>query len=409
MDEMPRPKRWMNRGRWPFLMLVFVPGSALLALVASGAMSGQKQESGRARIVLIGQEQMVFDSSRDACEPADIPDQAARAFRDFSGRVRLFASHTATRGWVGESLNSVQYSCAVAFRSNFDPRPWQFDGAEWIGAPYTTDGRNVNALVHVEYHGDGSPASCASLSVTECQYNAITLASSSDGGATFTQRPPPQHLVASAPYRYVPDAGPYGLFQPSNIVRKGGHYYAMLQVERYGQQRRGTCLMRTANLADPGSWRAWDGKGFGVRFVNPYQRRLDPAKHVCQPVSLPQIGVMSSSLTFNTYLDKFVLVGPSGRRPRRGGVIWGIYFSVSEDLVHWNRERLIARTELPWTYKCGDRGPVTYPSLLDPNSRSRNFETTGRRPYMYFVRFNPHDCQLQLDRDLVRRRVEFKK
>ena len=79
------------------------------------------------------------------------------------------------------------------------------------------------------------------------------------------------------PYRYEPDAGPFGLFQPSNIVRgpEDGFYYALVRAQAYGAQRGGTCVMRTARLDQPGSWRAWDGSGYNVRFVDPYrsQRR----------------------------------------------------------------------------------------------------------------------------------------
>ena len=54
-------------------------------------------------------------------------------------------------------------------------------------------------------------------------------------GRTFTHAAPPRHLVASVPYRYEPDAGPYGLFQPSNIVRRpeDGYYYALIHAEAF--------------------------------------------------------------------------------------------------------------------------------------------------------------------------------
>jgi hypothetical protein len=47
--------------------------------------------------------------------------------------------------------------------------------------------------------------------------------------------------------------------------------------------------------------------------------------------------------------------------------------------------------------------------VLDPQSKSRNFETTGRRPYLYFTRFHYSACQQTLDRDLVRVPIEFRK
>ncbi len=64
---------------------------------------------------------------------------------------------------------------------------------------------------------------------------------------------------------------------------------------------------------------------------------------------------------------------------------------------------------MPQTYRCGDRDPLFYPSILDPTSGSRNFETSGRRPYLYFTRMHYRACQQTSDRDLVRVQIEFSK
>jgi hypothetical protein len=88
-------------------------------------------------------------------------------------------------------------------------------------------------------------------------------------------------------------------------------------------------------------------------------------------------------------------------------VITGIYFSTSEDLIDWTPRKLVLRTESRNTYQCGDSDPVAYPSVLDPESKSRNFETTGKRAYLYFTRYNYASCKETLDRDLVRVPVEF--
>jgi hypothetical protein len=117
---------------------------------------------------------------------------------------------------------------------------------------------------------------------------------------------------------------------------------------------------------------------------------------------------MTGSLTYNTYLRKYVLLGAAAAYdPVRKGGVWGIYFSVSGDLVHWTPRRLVKEAKLLWNYRCGDRRPILYPSLIDPASRSRNFETTGRTPYLYYTRFNPESCQIGLDRDLLRVRIRF--
>ena len=119
---------------------------------------------------------------------------------------------------------------------------------------------------------------------------------------------------------------------------------------------------------------------------------------------------MTHSLTYNTYLDKYVLVSPAGgaagRQPRR---------RVGLLLLDLRRpDRLDATAPDPrggadGQYQCGDPNPVGYPSLLDPDSPSRNFETTGRRPWLYFTRFHYKECRSDLNRDLVRVRVRFSK
>jgi len=267
----------------------------------------------------------------------------------------------------------------------------------------------VYALVHNEYQGNQHPGQCPSGEYLNCWYNSITLARSTDGGRTFTHAPPPRHLVAAVPYRYEPDAGQVGIFQPSNIVRReeDGHYYALVSAQAFGVQREGTCVMRTPRLDQPGAWRAWDGTGFNVRFVNPYVSDGGSA-NVCTPVSFREIAGMTHSLTYNTYLERYVLVSPAGaQRPGTRGVVWGFYYSTSEDLIDWTPRQLIREIVLPQHFECGDPNPVSLPSLIDPDSPSRNFETTGRRPWLYFTRFHHKECSGTLNRDLVRVRVRF--
>jgi hypothetical protein len=134
-----------------------------------------------------------------------------------------------------------------------------------------------------------------------------------------------------------------------------------------------------------------------------------PADGVCKPLSATNIGGMHESLTYNTYLGKYVLVGMSSDRVPARGEVFGIYYSVSDDLIGWTKRKLVHEVEAPWSFKCGDRNPILYPSLLDPASDSRNFETTGRRPYLYFTRFHYSNCTQTPNRDLVRVQVEFSK
>jgi hypothetical protein len=365
--------------------------------------------SGLESIVIAGGEQVVFDWSKDACEPRDIPDAPARAFRDAAGRVQLIASHYVNRRDMGPDLGHLSHRCELIMGSDFDPLPENYDDREWIASTYTLDGHTIFALVHEEYQGYNHPGACSSGELLKCWYNAITFARSDDAGRAYRQPAGPAKLVATVPYRYEPDAGSYGLFTPSNIVYRSTdrHYYVLARVGGFGAQRPGVCLLRTRRIADPASWRAWDGSGFGVRFIDPYRENSSPREHACQPIASSQIDRMSMSLTWNTYVRRYLLVGEA-EGPSSHGTI-GIFYSLSSDLIHWSRRKLLREVEAPWTFECGDRQPVTNPSVLDPAAKSRNFETTGRRPWLYFTRFHYAGCEQTLDRDLVRVPLELSK
>jgi hypothetical protein len=305
---------------------------------------------------------------------------------------------------VGPELGKLSMDCRVVMQSTMDPDPAAFDDREWIASVFTEDGRTIEALVHSEYQGHLRPAVCALASYFACWSNAITAARSTDGGDTFVQTPP--KLVASVPYQYLPGAGPYGFFEPSNVVQdpKTGYFFVLMMAQQRGLQQTGTCVMRTRTPSQPSSWRAWDGRQFSTAFVNPYVvPGLDPARHLCAPVSSPNIVTMHESVVFDALRKRFLLVGVREYwdRARRADVP-GIYLSESTNFTNWSPPRLLMEGELPWTYSCGDRHPILYPSLIDPASPSRTFATTGDRAYLYFTQFNYHDCRQTIDRDLMR-------
>ncbi len=411
ITDQVQPPRPRMRGRSSLGLLL--RAGALAAVATALVLLSMPRDGEQSDVALAGREEPVFVWSRDACEPLDVPDTPARAFRDASGQVHLNATSYVNRKMVGPDLDRLRHPCEATMASDYDPDPAKFADREWITSPYTTDGKNVFALVHNEYQGNQHPGGCPVRQYHPCWYNTITLAASTDGGNTYAQAPAPTHLVASVPYTYAPGKGPYGLFAPSNIVHnpKDNYYYTLVKAEQFGEQPRGTCVLRTRDLSRPTSWRAWDGDGFSVSFVNPYQLRArEPVDaHICQPLDRSRVGQMSQSLTYNTYFEKFMLVGVSSafkRAPRSGG----IYFSLSDDLINWSTAKLIKDVEHTWTYVCGDRDPIMYPSIIDPRSRSRNFETAGREPYLYFTRVKyDNGCKQTLDRDLLRIRVRFSK
>ena len=111
----------------------------------------------------------------------------------------------------------------------------------------------MHGLIHAEYQGwEDRPATASgpgesSPDKAKCWYNALTLATSTNGArASPTPRRPPTTWAArlTGTSRGI---GPIGVFQPSNIVRgKDGLFYVLVHVEGYGVQPTGACLWRTA-------------------------------------------------------------------------------------------------------------------------------------------------------------------
>ncbi len=358
---------------------------------------------------IVGDEEVVFDWTSDRCARYNIPDLPLRAFRDFDDQVQVIISSDNNYRMLGPDLNNLTIDCDSIMSSRNDPDPSMYVDAEWIAAPYTEDGQTIYALVHNEYHGHTHPGQCPQNDYFPCWDNSITLAISTDGGAMYTEAlQPPSHLVARFPYPYEAGAGPEGFRGPSNIIKgPDDYYYSFFNVSEFGTQKQWVCLMRTDDLGQPDAWRFWDGAAFEGRFVDPYRDEIDnPREHICPPIDQDSIGAsMNESITYNTYLNRYVLVGISADWLDNREV-WGFYYSFSDDLVNWTGRTLLVEIELPWTveYPGSDLSHL-YPSLLDPESASRNFETTDKTAYLYYTRNNYGHASL--DRDLIRVPVEF--
>lgn len=355
---------------------------------------------------LVGLPEPVFDT-RQACEQIDIPDALPRAFRDANNRVHLVATHYVARAMIGPALDQVKHDCRVIYRSPNDPDPAHFLDANWLSSFYTEDGLRIAALVHSEYHGFEHPGMCGEPKsprrTDDCAWTTITFAESRDGGYSFIEPKPPANLVASLPYRYDPDnrRGPQGYDSPTNILKIGQFYYAMVNVwGEYRAQRYGPCLIRTANLFDPSSWRAWNGSGFAIQFTNPYVgQNADSSEHVCPPIipgTLDSLAVDERSGIF--LADVYV-------KDDRYGQGSGLYIAASRDLIRWSKPVLVANTDFLLRTEPRGRWSYLYFTLMDPASTDRNFTTVSSTPYIYYVRFD--DDNPPYARVLFRRRINI--
>jgi len=347
-----------------------------------------------------GPEETVFSSSTDSCEPLDVPDTPAHAVRLADGSLML-EDGDAPRNYAmfGTNFSTLKRSCTPTLASDDLPTADSFDNQEWIQSVYS-DGTVIHGLIHNEFHdpiapdckpGDSSPAN-------PCWYNSIAYAFSSDGGHTFTHAAPPAHLLTPPPQRWDPQGPPappplYGYLEPSNIVyAQDGFYYVLFGAIAMNQPQN-VCAMRTQALGDPMSWRAWDGSGFNLHMTDPY---TGPPAALCASVAP---GLPQPTLTYNTYLGKYMMLGGGGI-----GNACGAVYSLSSDLIHWTAFQMM-RAMYSVEKACQPPGGIGYVfayfSIIDHSDTTTNFEKPGQTPYLYYTRIQWNNG-VTPSRDLVR-------
>ena len=351
-------------------------------------------------VQITGPEEIIYDWTTDRCELEDIPDNEARFFRDADGNIQMVASHYNAFRMIGPDFDNLVRDCDNGYilESDIDPDIGNHDNHEWIHSLFTYDGATIYAYLHNEYHGHNYGCNGSYL---ECWYNSITFATSTDSGKTYTHAPAPDHFALAAPDAFQNGEGPGGYFKPSNIVfnHRDGYYYMLFQIEEIGGHERGTGIVRTMTPEDPASWRGWNGESFEVTFVDIYNDAVSqPALHRVEPLNIFTQG----SLSWNTYFEKWMVVGP--------GVLndtWGFYYRISDDLLNWSAPVLILESNV-WTNIDADTNVdrTLYGSLIDHGDTSRTFMYTGRDCFLYYTRWHPGGLY---DRDLVRVPVQFNK
>lgn len=151
---------------------------------------------------LEGKRVEAFDTRKDSCEEIDIPDAAARAFRDYKGTIHLISSHYITRAALGSTLESAKHDCQVVYNSAHDANIADFNDPTWLNAFHNVDGKKIVAVGHMEYHGWEHPGMCKVKTETAaCWYNVGRFNISEDGGYHFTRPVPPGNYFISTNIR----------------------------------------------------------------------------------------------------------------------------------------------------------------------------------------------------------------
>jgi len=334
------------------LLQTYATGTAQARATMAGVTGAVSMTISAIKVsVTIGAKEVVYRYATERCWDLDTPDQPPRIVRAEDGSLVLFAGN-APRIYVsrGADFGSLKRDCRQPVLVSADrTTPESYENQEWLWVVYR-DGNRWHGFIDNEYHdpfastcqvGDTGPAN-------PCWYNSITHAVSTDAARSFLKQSAPAHVVAPAPNVWVPPApstppsdvfpqGKFaeGYFPPSNIIRAGdGFFYAILHSipSKLQPSAQGLCPIRTDSLDDPARWRAWDGTGYNVRMTSPYATST-PARPC---TFLKEIGPGNASLTYNSYLGRYMRFGNNG--PGAGPC--GFYLTLSADLIHWSTSQL---------------------------------------------------------------------
>ncbi len=408
----------MNFRFFAVLCCLAIPIVSLLAQPYTGSLS-----------ITMGPEETVFDYTTDRCAVLDLPDVYAHPIRTAQGIMLVSGNAPNNYFMFGRDFSTLRRSCDAVLVSGDKWPVDSFDHQEWITSVYSEDGTTIHALVHNEYHDPYSRKCKPGITdpSNPCWYNFVSYAVSSDGGRTFTQPQSPNHLVAMLPFKWNADAAPrgapppHGYFEPSNIVKHQGFYYCMMFAitSNTNQGQRGTIIMRTDDITNPGSWKFWNGTDFSIPFVNPYARTIvDSSQFIPAFVAPRTIRDLRGSLTWNTYLNQFVLIGASVF-PVDGTETCGFFLSRSSDLLTWSEPQLIRSAILGWP-PCNRQTPdqaernisqEAYPSLIDHDAADTSFTMVDSTAYLYYMQNmdNHRPGGWGLRRNLVRFPITFSK
>lgn len=402
-------ERMRETGNGAFgLLLAVLVTPAIVCLPAAAQRAPVGADLGRVELSFAGPEEVVVPTDEMSCEKPtrgrrslDVPDMPPAAFRRADGTVIMLAGNRQNFYLQGPDLDHVTRSSChslLPYAPKDDPAAYQDN--EWLFALYSFDGSTVLGFVHNEYHGEehGNPSCTFSNRENRtCWYASTTLVKSTDGGMDFERPASGDNVVASLPYKFTTAVRRAQVGAPKVVGDpKSGDLYIMTSfADRNRGISIGQCLIRAPN-ANKSTWRVWDGKSFDTPIANPYRASEGESQAAdCSQVVKENL----MSVKYARALDAYI--GVAMRRDR-------IVYTLSKDLINWTPVKTLANVSTFASWKPGAAAPVWYVSMLDPTSKSRNFDTLETRPYLYYVRFRVDGNRLvNARRDVMRRALSI--
>jgi hypothetical protein len=359
---------------------------AFMTLFA-GTVQGQQTVS------VVGSETVIYDSERDGCTKDDISDAPMRAVRLSNGDLLASGAWATNRLLRGKDFYSLKKQCSQATISARNPNPEAFNDWTWLMSFWTDNGSTIHALAHEEYQGHRYPGKCESGKQMLCTYQAVNAFRSDDEGRTFSRVG--KWPIAASRGRYDSAANRMtGFRHPSNIVRYEGFYYAIIETTAEQEQQGGNCLFRTADITDPDAWTYLTKSGWHSSSFNPYDDTVAPPP--CDRLSRLS-GIVWSVLRRNADGQFIALITTRSKQPNRVDLA----LSSSLDLKTWTDPVSFYTIVAAWNADCGQPYRYNYPSLIDPSSSSKSFETISSEGMLFMSRIQMKGCSQTMHRDAV--------
>lgn len=266
--------------------------------------------------------------------------------------------------------------CAPVYTGSLDYANNTFAWGEWLyGTFRDVSSGNVYSAIYNEYYGGYYPGHD-----NYSTYVGEGIAVSSNNGQTFSKiLSAPNHVILRSPslrQNVTSDQG-YSWW--------GGIFKSPLDQMYYlgAGGPTGTTMMRTNNLNDPLSWRAWDGSGFSLATV--------PLSGTSQTIGINPL-YLGYSDYFKKYMD--VTLGSTDNYQSGNNLI---VYNLSDDLVHWGPPRkLMFNPACGADHICGNdvAGEIaSYPSIMDPGYLSQSSDSTkasngmtGIKPLVTYIK-----------------------
>ena len=342
--------------------------------------------------------QTFYSYDANPCPEKYFPDGPIRAFRRADGNFVVDNNENDDFQLVGSTPFDLRVSCPSILSSA------QYGslvrGQTGIEATYTEDGQTIYALAGQDLSALTEAIGCVDQGTGNCWQGDVEALVSTDMGNDFSFTSSGNGDVAALTHTLTTNQpSTEGYNGTSNIIKRSDGFYYLLTsvVDAYAAQSR-TCLIRTNNLADPGSWRGYDGSGFNAV--------LQPTGNGPSPIPCANVGNGNlpavSSLSFIPRKGIYIAVFQGALQLAGDSApVSGAYYSTSVDLLNWTQiQRLMALPHFPGVDSLTESD--NYPVLIDPFSQTRNFETIdSETPVLVYALEHLIDGRGRLDRDLV--------